>query len=120
MRVVGEVRDVDGAKFGIVCSGTSRFACEESLDQLKREYSVDAAYLRLKAYPFTQEVRDFIARYDRVYVVDQNRDGQTYLLMKLDFNVQEIAKLRSVRHFSGMPIDARSVTDEIILQEGIV
>ncbi len=115
-----EVIETEGAKVGIICCGTSRFACEESRDQLKNEYGLDTAYLRLKAYPFTQEVRDFIARHDRVYVVDQNRDGQTHQLMKLDFNAGEIAKLRSVRHYTGMPIDARSVTDEIILQEGIV
>ena len=115
-----EVIEIEGAKIGIVCCGTSRFACEESLDQLKREYDLECSYLRLKAYPFTQEVRDFIARHDRIYVVDQNRDGQTHLLMKLDFTAPEIAKLRSVRHYSGMPIDARSVTDQIILQEGIV
>ena len=115
-----EVIEVESAKIGIVCCGTSRFACEESRDQLQREYKLETSYLRLKAYPFTQEVRDFIARYDRIYVVDQNRDGQIHLLMKLDFTAPEIAKLRSVRHYSGMPIDARSVTDEIILQEGIV
>ncbi len=110
----------EGAKIGIVCCGTSRFACEESRDQLKREYKVESSYLRLKAYPFTQEVRDFIAAHDRIYVVDQNRDGQLHMLMKLDFNVEEIAKLRGVRHYSGMPIDARSVTDDIVMQEGIV
>ena len=115
-----QVIDSSGAKIGIICCGTSRFACEESLDQLKREYNVTASYLRLKAYPFTQEVRDFIARLDRIYVIDQNRDGQIHQLMKLDFTAEEIAKLRSVRHYTGMPIDARSVTDEIILQEGIV
>ena len=42
------------------------------------------------------------------------------MLMKLDFTAVEIAKLRGVRHYSGMPIDARSVTDDIVLQEGIV
>lgn len=110
----------EDAKIGIVCCGTSRFACEESRDQLKREYKVETSYQRLKAYPFTQEVRDFIAAHDRVYVVDQNRDGQLHMLMKLDFNVVEIAKLRSVRHYTGMPIDARSVTDDIVMQEGIV
>ena len=115
-----QIIEDEGAKIGIICCGTSRFACEESRDQLKREYNIPCSYLRLKAYPFTQEVLDFIARHDRIYVVDQNRDGQTYLLMKLDFTAEQIGKLRSVRHYTGMPIDARSVTDDIIMQEGIV
>ena len=59
-----EVIRCEGAKIGIVCCGTSRFACEESRDQLSREYNLETSYLRLKAYPFTQEVRDFIAGHD--------------------------------------------------------
>jgi len=53
-----------------------------------------------------------------VYVVDQNRDGQMLQLMKLDIAIEDIARLRSVRHYNGLPIDARSVTDDIIAQEG--
>jgi len=52
-------------------------------------------------------------------VVEQNRDAQMLSLLKLDLPSSETLKLRSVRHFNGLPIDARSVTDEIVLQEGI-
>ena len=77
-----------------------------------------ADYLRLRAYPFTREIHEFIAVHKRVYVVDQNRDGQMMELLKLDLAVADIARLRSVRHYNGLPIDARSITDEIISQEG--
>ena len=61
----------------------------------------------------------FIDSYQRVYVVEQNRDAQMLGLMRLELARDEIAKLRSVRHYSGLPIDARSVTDEILVQEGL-
>jgi len=52
-----------------------------------------------------------------VYVVDQNRDAQMLGLLRLESSAEEIAKLRSVRHYDGLPIDARTVTDEIASQE---
>jgi 2-oxoglutarate/2-oxoacid ferredoxin oxidoreductase subunit alpha len=112
------VNAVAGAKIGVICYGTSRYACEESCDQLREEYGIGASFLRLKSYPFTPEVNDFIDAHERVYVVEQNRDGQMYLLMKMDFPVERIARLRSVRHYSGLPIDARGVTNSILKQEG--
>jgi 2-oxoglutarate ferredoxin oxidoreductase subunit alpha len=108
----------DGNEIGIVGYGTSHHALVETLDQLQTEYGVKADYLRLRAYPFTTETHDFIAQHKRVYVLDQNRDGQMLQLLKLDIAVEDIARLRSVRHYNGLPIDARSVTDDIIAQEG--
>jgi 2-oxoglutarate/2-oxoacid ferredoxin oxidoreductase subunit alpha len=114
-----EVIHTPGAQIGIVCCGTSRYACEESRDQLIAEYHLPASYLRLKAYPFTAGLDEFIDAHERVYVVDQNRDGQLLLLMRMEYSPEQIAKLRSVRHYSGLPLDARSVTDEIVKQEAL-
>ena len=108
----------EGNEIGIIAYGTSHHAVTETLDQLQSEYGVKADYLRLRAFPFTREMHEFIAGHKRVYVVDQNRDAQMKQLIKLDIAVPEIAKLRSVRHYNGLPIDARSITDEIISQEG--
>jgi len=107
----------DGNDVGIVAYGTSHHALVETLDQLQNEHGVKADYLRLRAYPFAKEIHAFIAAHKRVYVVDQNRDGQMFQLLKLDIPVEEIIKLRSVRHYNGLPLDARTVTDEIIFQE---
>ncbi|HTV83056.1 MAG TPA: 2-oxoacid:acceptor oxidoreductase subunit alpha [Acidobacteriaceae bacterium] len=107
------------SKVGIIAYGTSDFAVMESRDQLKKEYGVEADYLRIRAYPFAKEIREFVASHERVYIVEQNRDAQMLSLLKLDLPAAETTKLRSVRHFNGLPIDARSVTDEIVLQEGI-
>jgi 2-oxoglutarate ferredoxin oxidoreductase subunit alpha len=73
----------------------------------------------VRAYPFSREVHDFVASHERVYVIEQNRDAQMLSLLKLDLPAEEVVKLRSIRHFNGLPIDARSVTDELVTQEGI-
>lgn len=113
-----EVVSDRGAKLGIVAYGSSDFAVRESRDQLMGEYRIDTDYLRIRAFPFSREVHDFVEKHERVYVVEQNRDGQMLCLLKLDLNVAHTPRLRSVRHFNGLPIDARSVTDDIISQEG--
>lgn len=107
----------EGNEVGIIAYGTSHHALVETLDQLQAERGLQADYLRLKAYPFTSEVHEFVARHKRVYVVDQNRDGQMFQLLKLDVPAEDVIRLHSVRHYNGLPLDARSVTDEIIAQE---
>src|SRR4051794_11144006 len=112
------VRRADGAKIAFIALGTSDYAVRESCDQLKSEYDIAASYLRLKAYPFNEDLKDFIRSHDHVYVVDQNRDAQLLGLMRLEFEPELIAKLRSLRYYGGLPLDARTVTDEVIRQEG--
>jgi 2-oxoglutarate ferredoxin oxidoreductase subunit alpha len=106
------------SKIGIIAYGTSHWAMIESRDQLRKEYNMETDYLRLRAYPFTREVEQFIAEHDRVYVVEQNRDAQMMALLKLDLRTDLLPRLRSVAHVHGLPIDARSVTDEIMTMEG--
>src|SRR5690242_2095439 len=107
-----------GSKIGIIAYGTSHWALVESLDQLHKEYNFEADYLRLRAYPFTREVHEFVEKHDRVYVVEQNRDAQLLSLLKLDVRPELITRLRSIAHIHGLPLDARSVTDEIMTMEG--
>ncbi|MCI0348816.1 MAG: 2-oxoacid:acceptor oxidoreductase subunit alpha [Acidobacteriales bacterium] len=113
-----EVTGDGNAKVGIIAFGSSHWAVIESRDQLRKEYQVQSDYLRLKAYPFARSVHQFVERHERVYVVEQNRDGQMRDLLKLDLDPKQVARLRSVRHYNGLPIDARSVTDDIVSQEG--
>jgi 2-oxoglutarate ferredoxin oxidoreductase subunit alpha len=109
--------EAEKPEVGIIAYGTSHWAIEESLDQLRREHDLDAGYCRLRAFPFTREVHDFIDRYQRIYVVDQNRDAQMLGLLRLACSAEEISKLRSIRHYDGLPVDARTVTHEIASQE---
>ena len=105
------------AEIGLVAFGTSHYPVIESRDQLKAEFGIETSYLRLKAYPFTSELLDFIRRHKRVYVVEQNRDAQTLGLMRLDFDAEDVAKLRSMKYYGGLPLDARTVTDDVVHQE---
>jgi 2-oxoglutarate ferredoxin oxidoreductase subunit alpha len=107
------------ARIAIVGYGTSHWAIAESRDQLRSETGVATGYLRLRAYPFTKSLQEFLEQYDRVYVVEQNRDAQMASLMRMDLPIEVSSRIRSVLHFNGLPIDARSITDSILAQEGL-
>ncbi len=110
----------DGSsKIGFLAYGTTDFALRESLDQIKKEYSKDVDYMRIRAYPFAHEIHDFVASHERVYVVEQNRDAQLESLLKLDLPAEQVAKLRSILHYNGLPMDARTITEEFATKEGL-
>jgi 2-oxoglutarate/2-oxoacid ferredoxin oxidoreductase subunit alpha len=108
-----------GSRIGIIAYGTSHYAIVESLDQIKKVHDLDIDYLRVRAYPFNDEVDEFVAAHDRIYVVEQDRDGQLASLLKLDLPAEHVTKLRSILHFNGLPIDAESVTSELVTKEGL-
>jgi len=105
------------SKIGILAYGSSDFAIVESLDQIKKEYSQDVDYMRIRAYPFAHEIHDFVASHERVYVVEQDRDAQLASLLKLDLPAGQVVKLRSILHFDGLPLDAQTVTEAFATQE---
>jgi len=113
-----EVVNTGKSKIGIIAYGTSHWGIVEARDQLRDEYGMETDYLRLRAYPFTREVHDFIEQHDRLYVVEQNRDAQMLSLLKLDVKPELVTRLRSIAHIHGLPLDARSVTDELTSMEG--
>jgi 2-oxoglutarate ferredoxin oxidoreductase subunit alpha len=112
-----EVELLAKGKVGIIAYGTTHWAIVESRDQLSHEAQLTTSYLRLRAYPFTPEVFEFIDRCDRVYVVEQNRDSQMLSLLRMECNPAQLAKLRPIPHYAGLPIDGRSVTTELLRQE---
>jgi 2-oxoglutarate ferredoxin oxidoreductase subunit alpha len=112
-----EIRTKPGARAGLIGCGTSRYAMIESQDQLAAEYNFESSSLRILAYPFSPAVEEFIDGHDRVYVIDQNRDGQLLSLLKMHLSPERQAKLRSVRYYGGLPLDARTVTEFIVGME---
>jgi len=106
------------SKIGIIAYGTTHWAITESRDQLRDEYGVETDYLRLRGFPFSKEVHEFVKAHDRVYVVEQNRDAQMLALLKMDLEPALLTRLRSISHMDGLPADARSVTDHIMTMEG--
>jgi 2-oxoglutarate/2-oxoacid ferredoxin oxidoreductase subunit alpha len=113
-----EITKGNNAKIGIIGFGTSHWGITEARDQLREEYKIETDYLRLRAYPFTREVHEFIEQHEHVYVVEQNRDAQMLSLLKLDLKTELIGRLRSLAHITGLPLDARSITDELTSMEG--
>jgi 2-oxoglutarate ferredoxin oxidoreductase subunit alpha len=112
--VPGPVLEAEaGATVGIIAYGSSHWAVQESRDQLREEAGLKTSYLRLRAYPFSPDVEEFIRRHDRVYVVEQNRDGQMMSLLRMEMDPALQTRLRSALHWNGLPIDARSITDTI-------
>jgi 2-oxoglutarate ferredoxin oxidoreductase subunit alpha len=89
---------------------------EECQEQLRREHGIDIHYLRIRALPFTEHLKDFVSRCQRVYVVEQNRDGQMGDLICLEVK-DEQGKIRKVLLYDGLPIDARSITDQVMAYE---
>jgi 2-oxoglutarate ferredoxin oxidoreductase subunit alpha len=109
------VDEVDGAKIGIMAYGTSRYAVEEARDRLAAD-GVQTSSMRLRALPINDEVREFVARHDRVYVVELNRDGQMHTILRTE--MPEMAmKLRSLAYLDGMPLTARWLVDAFMAAE---
>jgi 2-oxoglutarate ferredoxin oxidoreductase subunit alpha len=106
------------SKVGFVAFGSTDFALRESLDQIRKEHGREVDYLRIRAYPFAKEIHDFVASHERIYVVEQNRDAQLASLLKLDLPAGQVTKLRSILHYNGLPLDARTITDAFATKEG--
>ena len=96
---------------GIIFYGTSQYAAEEAMDLMEQEgITLDA--LRIKAFPFTHAVVDFINTHDRVFVIDQNRDAQMRSLLMIELSADP-AKLISVLNYDGMPITADNIMKQV-------
>jgi 2-oxoglutarate ferredoxin oxidoreductase subunit alpha len=101
------VDEVEGANIGIIAFGTSQYAIEEGRDRLAAE-GVQTSFMRLRALPINQTVKDFVARYNQVFVIELNRDGQMHKILQTE--MPEMAtKLHSLAHLDGMPLTAHWV-----------
>ena len=104
--VPGPVVDNRGTtNVGIISLGTTQYAIEEALDRLEAN-DMRPDFMRLRALPINDEVKQFIADHDRVYVIEMNRDGQLHKILQVE--VPEMAtKLHSIAFMDGMPLTAR-------------
>jgi len=107
-------QEENAGKIGLIFFGTTTQSAEEAMDMLKeQEVYVDA--MRLKAFPFNEQVSEFIETHDIVFVIEQNRDAQMRTLL---FNELEIApkKLKKVLNYDGTPITADFIVNSIMTQ----
>jgi 2-oxoglutarate ferredoxin oxidoreductase subunit alpha len=105
-----------GHDFGIVSFGSCDGAVREALDILKRK-GVNVDYMRLRAFPFGQEVEEFLASHAKIFVVEQNRDAQLRSLLMLETAVEK-AKLQSILYYAGLPMSSTIVVDGVLAATG--
>jgi len=103
---------------GLVAYGSTHHAVVEARDLL-RERGLPVDYLRVRALPLSSSVIEFVARHERVYVVEQNRDGQMYDLVRLLLPPELVGRVRSIRHYDGQPIPANVITRPLLELEAV-
>ena len=104
-------------KIGLVSLGSCDGAVREAIDTLRRR-GIHLDYLRVRGFPFGDDVETFLRNHEQIFVVEQNRDAQLKSLLVLETAVEK-AKLHSILHYSGLPIPATFVVDGIsaVLQD---
>lgn len=105
----------EGAKFGLISYGSSHHAVVEGRDRL-REHNVEFDYMRIRALPLGETARSFIAGHDRVYVFENNTDGQMAKILQMEF--PDLApRIVSLAYLDGMPLTARRLTEMVLEKE---
>ncbi len=110
------VVDGSGSEIGIIAFGTTDPAIVEGRDLLRNKADTATDYMRLRALPMGQEVTDFIASHERVYVVEMTTDAQLHALLRLHAP-EHAMRLRSIAHNDGLPLTAQLVAGRILEME---
>jgi len=110
------VADEAGLPIGLIAFGSTDAAVVEARETLAAE-GKPVDYLRVRALPLSDEVAAFVGRHDHVYVVEQNRDGQLYDLIRLALPAGLVDRLRSIRHYNGQPIPASAIIEPLMDKE---
>ena len=103
-----------GSRIGLVSLGSCDGAIREALDVLKQR-GVALDYMRVRAFPFSEDVEKFLAAHELLFVVEQNRDAQLRQLLTLETAVDK-AKLRSLLHYSGLPISSDFIVEGVLAE----
>ncbi len=107
------VVDERGHGCAILAYGTTHHAVVEAREILGDD-GVETDYMRVRALPFSPDVAAFVARHRCVYVIEQNRDGQLYNLLRTELPDHLISRIRSIRHYNGVPIDAHAIVGPVL------
>ena len=106
------------AAIGLIAFGSTHSAVLEARETLAAA-GKPVDYLRVRALPLSDEVTAFVSRHDRVYVVEQNRDGQVYDLVRLALPAHLVERVRSIRHYNGQPIPASAIIEPLLQMEAV-
>jgi len=111
-----EIKKISGANIGIIAFGSTEPAIVEAQHILNKENGIKADFLRLRAIPFTDEVKEFVKKHEKLYVVELNRDGQLNQLLTIAYPDQAV-KLNSIAHSDGLSATAKWVVNAIVAKE---
>ncbi|HVA99945.1 MAG TPA: 2-oxoacid:acceptor oxidoreductase subunit alpha [Acidimicrobiales bacterium] len=103
-----------GSRIGVVSVGSCDIAIREALELLD-ESGIAADFLRIRGFPFSTVVEEFLDEYELCFVIEQNRDAQLRSLLTIETSVAK-EKLRSVLVYGGFPLSAKHVIDGITSQ----
>lgn len=112
------VIDESGSPVGLIAFGSTDAAIVEARQELAAA-GRPADYLRIRGLPLSDEVAAFVSRHERVYVVEQNRDGQMFDLIRLALPPALLDRLHSIRHYTGQPIPAAAITAPLSKPEAV-
>ena len=98
-------------KDALVCYGSSRAAMTEAMDNFA-DKGLFMDGLCIKAFPFAEDIRSFIDKHDRIFLIEQNRDAQMRTLLMNEFDIDPL-KLVSILHYHGSPITAASIVNKV-------
>jgi pyruvate/2-oxoacid:ferredoxin oxidoreductase alpha subunit len=101
------------ATIGILAYGSTENAIFEAQAQLEKDHGIKSEFLRVRAIPFTKEVDVFIEKYDQIFVVEMNRDGQMLQILYTEYP-QYAMKFKSVAYHDGLPAAAKWVREGIL------
>jgi 2-oxoglutarate/2-oxoacid ferredoxin oxidoreductase subunit alpha len=104
---------VEGATVGILAYGSTENAVLEAQHYLAKDDGIKADFMRVRAIPFTDEVTKFIEKYDQIFVVEMNRDGQMQQILITEYP-QYAMKFKSVAYHDGLPASAKWVREGIL------
>ena len=99
------------ARAGVIYYGSTAAPMGEAIDLLTAQ-GLDVDALRIRAFPLSPEVAEFVRAHEQIFVVEQNRDAQMRTLMAADLGLDP-ARLISIPHYGGMPVTARFIVREI-------
>jgi len=108
------VRRRANATIGVITVGSCDLAVREAIDELA-ERGVVADFMRVRGFPFVEDVRKFVEGHDRCFVVEQNRDAQLRSLISIETGVAS-ETMNSVLAYGGFPLSAKQVVDSVLTQ----
>jgi 2-oxoglutarate ferredoxin oxidoreductase subunit alpha len=106
-------------KLGVIYYGSTSPAIPEALELIAEQTGASLNQLRLRAFPFGPEVDEFVDAHDTIFVVEQNRDAQMRSLLTLETQVEK-SKLRSLLHYSGLPVSSQFIVNGVLSEVGEV